>query len=109
MFEVSTDHESFEALVSTRKRHHVLIRFIGVPSAGDAIRVAEVVGRNPTGRACFARVTYVEVVSQEIVVLSLDIRMSTDRLNPSTTSSTQRMFAVKDDGGGSSGSHGSGG
>jgi hypothetical protein len=97
VFEVPTDTESFEALASLRKRHHTLVRFVGAPAVGDAIRVAEVVGKGPTGRACFARVTYVEVVSQETVVLSLDIRMSTDRLNPSPTSSTPRMFAVRDD------------
>lgn len=80
MFEVTTTPEDFAAVSAGRKRHHVLKRFVGTPEAGDPIRIAEVMGGAQTGRACYARVLHVEQVSSEIVVLSIEVRMSTDRM-----------------------------
>lgn len=64
----------------------MLTRTIGCPEAGEAVRVAEVAeGHERTGRACFARVTWVETFDAgppigPVYVLSLDVRMSTDRM-----------------------------
>lgn len=81
MFEVAADGSSFEAVLLGQKRHVTLVRVVGHHAAGDAIRVVEVDAQgHKTGRACFARVTFVERVSSEVAVLSIDVRMSTDHL-----------------------------
>lgn len=83
MFELVTLPDAFNATLEGRRRHHVLTRTVGAPRAGDAVRIAEVCDGNYTGRAAFARVTFVETLSGgslgPIHVLSLDVRMSTDR------------------------------
>ncbi len=81
VLEVTTTPQDFAALTSGKKRHHTLIRFVGAPEVGDPIRIAESTeGGTQSGRACYARVLHVERVSAEIVVLSVEVRMSTDRM-----------------------------
>jgi hypothetical protein len=80
MFEVAVDREPFDAILLSRKRHVTLIRHVGAPEVADAIRIVEAVGGHKTGRACFARVLHVEIATADVTVLSIEVRMSTDRL-----------------------------
>lgn len=91
MIELTTIPEHFGATVAGRRRSHVLIRTIGAPVPGDAVRIAEVLDGHYTGRVAFARVTYVETFTTgplgPMHIVSLDVRMSSDRmpaLSPTT-------------------------
>lgn len=83
MLELTTIPEHYKATLEGRRKHHVLLRTVGAPVAGDIARVAEVLDGHYTGKACFARVTYVETLGGPLGpmhVLSLDVRMSVERM-----------------------------
>lgn len=80
VFEVSVSTADFSAIAAGQKRHHTLVRFVGVPDVGDPIRIAEKVEGVLSGRALFARVTFVEPLDIQTTVLSIEVRMSTDRM-----------------------------
>lgn len=85
MLELTTIPELYRATFEGRRRHHVLMRtVVGAPSIGDTARVAEVLDGHYTGKACFARITWVDTLTGgplgPMHVLSLDVRMSVERM-----------------------------
>lgn len=84
MLELTTIPELYQATVEGRRRHHVLMRTVCAPAIGDTARVAEVLDGHYTGKACFARITWVDTITGGALgpmhVLSLDVRMSVERM-----------------------------
>lgn len=71
----------YEALVGGRRKCLVLTRTIGLPPLDSAIFVAEVVDGVGTGKAAWARVTWIEAIDAgpplgPVYVLSLNVRTS---------------------------------
>lgn len=83
MIDLAIASEHYLATLDGRRRAHPLSRTVGAPELGDPVRLREVRDGFATGRAAWARVTYVETLGEGITavyVLSLDVRMSTDRM-----------------------------
>lgn len=83
MLELVADSSAFAATRDGRRKHHVLTGVVGAPEVNDPARVIELRNGEPTGAMAFARITFVETIESArgpAHVLSLDVRMSTDRM-----------------------------
>lgn len=83
MLETTALPPTFDAVATGFKKHLVLDRVVGL-MVGEPVRVVEVdLSGHRTGRGVFARVTFIETVrttTGAVMVASIEVRMSTDRM-----------------------------
>jgi hypothetical protein len=80
MLELEAPQDAYLATLDGRRKAHLMSTSGPIPNVGD--HVAIVMQGSPNQRI-FARVTYIEVcadISKLLIVLSLDVRLSTSRL-----------------------------
>lgn len=82
VLEITVPPAEYAATISGQRKAHPLIRTAVIPQMGDAVRIREVKDGHYTTNIAWARITWVDTLTGPIGpmhVVSLDVRMSTDR------------------------------
>lgn len=83
MLEIPTPFEQYVATLECRRKHAVVMHSPTPPHVNETVWICEVENGQPSGRRLGARVTHVDTIQGAIGpihVLSVDVRMSVDRM-----------------------------